>query len=169
MTLVDNNVLSALAKIQRLDLLPTVFDTVGTPTAVVDEFHRAETAGYGFVDRVNRIKSHNGGWLDIVSPTSEEVEVAADIRDHALSATDSQCLAIASNRDRRLLTDDRHVGTIGRQHDVDVWDLPLFLRATIRVEAVSTAEELSTVVDNLRERDAYRFSDDDIEQLFDSL
>lgn len=115
MTIVDNNVLSAMAKIERLEVLPNVFDTVATPTAVVTELDRAGTAGYDFVDRINAVKSYNDGWLNVVSPTQAELELADEIRDHALSTTDAQCLAIASHRNRRLVTDDAHVGTIGRQ------------------------------------------------------
>jgi len=37
MVLVDNNILSALAKIERLELLPVVFEDVVTLSAVVDE------------------------------------------------------------------------------------------------------------------------------------
>lgn len=40
MTIVDNNVLSSLAKTERLHLLPALFETVGTPTAVVAELDR---------------------------------------------------------------------------------------------------------------------------------
>lgn len=61
MAIVDNNVLSALAKVERLDLLPAVFDEVGTPTAVLDELERARTAGYEFVDRVDAVTAYDGG------------------------------------------------------------------------------------------------------------
>lgn len=52
MVVVDNNVLSSLAKIQRLDYLPQIFDDVGTVSSVFDELHRDAVAGYEFV-RVN--------------------------------------------------------------------------------------------------------------------
>jgi predicted nucleic acid-binding protein len=42
MALVDNNVLSSLAKIDRLDLLPSVFETVETPPSVIGELDRAD-------------------------------------------------------------------------------------------------------------------------------
>jgi predicted nucleic acid-binding protein len=132
MTIVDNNILSALAKVERLDLLPAVFDSVGTPPSVVDELDRAKAAGYGFVNRIDAVTAHNGGWLTVVSPAGEELELAEDIRDHALSITDARCLAVAATRDRRLVTDDAHVGTVGRQHDIEVWDLVLLLQAAIR-------------------------------------
>ena len=46
MVVVDNNVLSSLAKIERLDVLDGVFDEVQTTTSVLDELHRDSVAGY---------------------------------------------------------------------------------------------------------------------------
>jgi len=42
MAIVDNNILSSLAKIDRLELLPSVFETVETPPSVIDELDRAD-------------------------------------------------------------------------------------------------------------------------------
>ena len=70
MVLVDNNVLSALAKVDRLALLPTVFDTVATPPAVVDELDSARTAGYSFVEGIDAVKSYEGvGSRSLPRPT----------------------------------------------------------------------------------------------------
>lgn len=169
MTLVDNNILSALAKIERLELLPGIFETVGTPVAVIDELHRAEVAGYEFVERIDAVKSYNDGWLNIISPTDAELKLAEDIRDHALSTTDARCIAVASERERRLLTDDAHVGTVGQQHGIEVWDLVLLLEAAIRTERIATANELSQVMADLRQTDGYRFASEDEETLFESF
>ena len=169
MTLVDNNVLSSLAKIDRLELLPSVFETVETPSSVVDELDRAEVDGYEFVTRVDAVKSYNDGWLEIVTPTGVELELADELGDHALSSTDARCLAIASRRDARLVTDDAHVGTRGQQLGVEVWDLVLLLQAAIHCDVIATTEELSRLVEELRERDGYRFSEDDRDSLFETI
>ena len=169
MTLVDNNVLSSLAKIDRLELLPSVFETVETPSSVVDELDRAEVDGYEFVSRIDAVKSYNDGWLEIVTPTGAELELADDLGDHALSSTDARCLAIVSRRDGRLVTDDAHVGTRGQQLGVEVWDLVLLLQAAIHCDVIATTEELSRLVEELRERDGYRFSEDDRDSLFETI
>jgi len=95
MALVDDDVLSSLAKIDRLELLPTVFETVETPSSVIDELDRAEVDGYDFVTRIDAVKSSNDGWLEIATPTKTELELADDIGGYALSSTDARCLAIA--------------------------------------------------------------------------
>ncbi len=169
MTIVDNNILSAFAKIERLELLSALFDTVGTPPSVIDELDRAEAAGYEFVRRIDAIKSYNDGWLEIIPLTASELELTAEIRDHALSTTDAQCLAVASNRNRRLLTDDSHVGTIGQQHGVAVWDLVLVLQAAIQCGEISDPEELADLIGVLQTADGYRFATDDRASLFDQF
>ena len=68
-----------------------------------------------------------------------------------------------------LVTDDAHVGTIGRQRGVNVWDLPLLLTAAIRVGAIGSVDELSEIVESLRCEDGYRFSAADEESLFEEF
>jgi predicted nucleic acid-binding protein len=95
--------------------------------------------------------------------------LADDIVDHALSSTDARCLAIASQRDARLVTDDAHAGTRGTQLGVEVWDLVLLVQAAIHRHVITTSEELSTLIEELRERDGYRFSDADRSSLFETV
>lgn len=115
----------SLTEIDRLELLPSVFETVEMPPSVIDKLGRTEVDGYGFSTRIDAVNPYNGGWLEIATPTKAELKLADDIVDHALSSTDARCLAIASQRDVRLVTDDAHVGTRGQQLDVEVWDLVL--------------------------------------------
>ncbi len=86
---------------------------------------------------------------------------------YALSTTDARCIATASHRDQRLLTDDGHVGTVAQQLSVEVWDLVLLLQAAIRVGAIADSQELTTVLDALAQKDNYQFSDNDRNALFD--
>lgn len=55
------------------------------------------------------------------------------------------------------------------QRDVEVWDLKLLLEAALVKGHIETESELETVLDALRERDGYRFSDQDRTDLFDRL
>lgn len=169
MTLVDNNVLSSLAKIDRLETLPGVFDDVVTTPSVLDELHRDAVAGYDFVDRIDTVKQYEGGWLRIVSPTDRELERTDDILDQSLSFTDAELIAMAERREERLLTDDGHVGTVATQRDVETWDLTVFVRAACDVNAIETANELRTVLEALRREDYYEFSEDDERFLFDAF
>ncbi len=169
MVVVDNNVLSSLAKIECLELLPQLFDSVGTVASVFDELHQDAVAGYEFVDRIDDVKAYRDGWLEIRSLTDSELELADDIVDSTLAFTDAECIAVASNRDERLLTDDGHAGEMADQRGVEVWDLKLLLEASLVKDIISSEEELSAVIESLREHDGYRFSEQDRQDLFDRL
>lgn len=169
MVIVDNNVLSSLAKIERLGLLPEIFDEVTTVSSVFDELHRDEVAGYEFVERIDDSKGYRGGWLHIQSMTEAELQLADEIVDSSLAFTDAACIAVAHHRDERLLTDDGHAGEMASQRGVEVWDLKLLLEAAITKELIESETEIETVLNDLREKDGYRFSDDDRQDLFDRL
>ncbi|MBB6091084.1 putative nucleic acid-binding protein [Halobacterium salinarum] len=83
--------------------------------------------------------------------------------------TDARCLAIASQRNCRLVTDDAHVGTRGQQLGVEVWDLMLLLQAAIHCDEITTNQELAALIDALQNQDGYRFSDDDRDALFSTM
>ena len=169
MVIVDNKILSSLAKIDRLELLYRVFEEVTTTPSVLDELHKDEVTGYEFVARIDEVKSYEGGWLRIVSPTEQEVEMTEEVLDASLSYTDAECIAMAESRGKRLLTDDGHVGEIGSQRGVEVWDLKLFLEACIIKDIVANEAELEDLIGSLREQDSYRFSQTDRNDLYDRL
>ena len=169
MVLVDNNALSSLAKIDRLETLPAVFEDVATTPSVLDELHRDAVAGYDFIDRIHAAKGYEGGWLGIVSPTDSELELTDQILDQSLSFTDAELIAMADRRAQRLLTDDGHAGTIATRRGVETWDLTLFVRAACEEDVIETADELRTVVDALRREDYYEFSERDEQFIFDGI
>ncbi|WP_174811788.1 hypothetical protein [Salinadaptatus halalkaliphilus] len=47
-----------------------------------------------------------------------------------------------------------------------IWDLALFLTAAIRVDAITSEEELTAILDVLADRDNYRFAASDRASLF---
>lgn len=169
MAVLDNNVLSSLAKIGRLELIEGIFDSPCVPPAVVGELRRDASAGYDYVERIDDVKRYRGGWLRVLSPTEAEVELAEDIHDHTLSFTDAVCIAVAESRDRRLLTDDGHVGEIASQRDVAVWDLRLVLEASIEAGFIESRDDLENILAALQDRDNYRFSSADRTALFERL
>lgn len=169
MVLVDNNILSSLAKIEQLEILKQVFEQQSTVPSVVKELHRDEVAGYDFVSNIDDVKSYNGGWLEVISLEEAELELAEQIVDPSLSFTDAECIAVAEHRGQRLLTDDGHVGEIATQRGVEAWDLKLLLEGAIHKDVIETRQELGEIFDDLREEDHYLFSDEDKQDLFDRV
>lgn len=169
MVTVDNNVLSSLAKIDRLALLPEVFDDVATVSSVFDELHRDEVAGYEFVERIDDVKGYRGGWLGVRSMTEPELQSADEVVDSSLAFTDAKCIAAAYHHEERLLTDDGHAGEMASQRGIEVWDLKLLLEAAIIEGVIESEVEIETTIRELREKDGYHFSDEDRRDLLDRL
>ena len=101
-----------------------------------------------------------------VAPTEGELKRTEAVLDASLSFTDAECIAVAEERDARLLTDNGHVGEVASQNGVDVWDIPLLLEACIHRGLIETEDELDTILEDLREKDFYRFSADDRDELY---
>jgi len=169
MVIVDNNVLSSLAKIDRLALLPEVFDDVATVSSVFDELHQDEVAGYEFVERIDEVKGYRDGWLQIRSMAEPELQFADEIVDSSLAYTDAKCIATAYHREERLLTDDGHAGEMASQQGIEVWDLKLLLEAATLGGVIESKTEIEAIINELREKDGYRFSTGDRRDLFDRL
>lgn len=161
MAVVDNNILSSLAKIDRLEILDQLFKQPGTVPSVVKELHSDEVAGYGFVSKIDEVKSYNGGWLQVLPLSETEVALAEDVVDPSLSFTDAECIAVSENRGQRLITDDRHAGEIASQRGVDIWDLTLLLEAAVYKDVIETTSDLDDVIKRLRQEDNYMFSEKD--------
>ena len=166
MVLLDNNILSSFAKIDQLDRLNQLFEGVVTTPAVLDELHKDDVAGFTFVERIDAIKSYKGGWLQVVSPSEREIELTDEILDDSLSYTDAECIAVAEAREESLVTDDGHAGEIASQRGVDVWDLKLLIAALLKRELIRDRSELDEFIVELRERDNYRFSNQDRDYLY---
>lgn len=166
MSVVDTNVLSALAKVERLDLLPAVFDEVATVSSVVEELDTVRLEGYEFVERIDDARSE---WLDVVSPSTSELERAEELRDETLSFVDAACLSVCDAREARLVTDDGHLLHRSRQLDVPVVDLATLLQAAIRRDAIQSDDELDALIVRLEERDSYRFATEDERRLRDEF
>lgn len=166
MSVVDTNVLSALAKAECLDVLAAVFDDVATVAGVVDELDTARHEGYDFVARIDYARDD---WLGVVSPTTTELERAEDLRDETLSFVDATCLAVCDLREERLVTDDGHLLQRARRQDVPVLDLATTLQAAIRRSAIDSPDDLETLISRLEKRDAYLFATEDERRLFDEF
>jgi predicted nucleic acid-binding protein len=105
-SLLDNTVLSNFAAIERPDLLRTAFGSeLATSQQAFDELQ----AGV----RLGKLPSLDWSWLPVWSV--EEVEVPHYHRLLSrLNAGEAACLAIALNRNCRILTDDRDAREFAR-------------------------------------------------------
>lgn len=162
MPVVDNNVLSSLAKIDRLDLLPFLFDSLFTTPEVMHEFRDERVAGFGFVEAIQEVhtygKATRDRWLVTTSPGEEELKQTEDLLELGLAPADAECLSIAKTRALLLATDDQHLGHVAMDHGVQVADLETLLLAAAHRGFFDRTREGRDLLVGLREEDYYVFS-----------
>ncbi len=164
MVLVDNNILSSLAKVGRLDLLKELFGEVMTTPSVMEEFRDERIEGYDFVDRIYDARTFGevteDKWLQLTSLSNQENQAKEEVlgRGGPLGVADSECLVIADNRDEVLLTDDTYLGSRAMSEDIDVYDLETLLEACIRDGVIEDSEELKEILEGIENRDYYSFA-----------
>ncbi len=163
MAVVDNNVLSSLAKIERLDLLDSFFEKVLTTPEILHELKSEEIAGYEFPSRIFSKQTYENKsedkWILATDIESQEKKERDSLTEKGLSLADSECLSVASNRDEVLLTDDTHLGEMAKEMGVRVFDLETFLEACAMRGLISSPDEAEEILSKLEEKDFYNFSE----------
>ena len=169
MTLIDTCVLSSIAKIDRFDLLRQSFEKILVTPSVVNELEEVGEAKF-----VRKIKEalyfeeiDEGKFIFVVSLSQKELQYAHKLKTkYGLSIADSECIAVAKMRKMLLLSDDKYLGEMAINEEVEhVYDLLTFFEACI-VKGIIQKEELIEIVSLLKKKDFYKFSEDDMRELF---
>ena len=86
---------------------------------------------------------------------------------YKLSLTDCECVVLAKSKNAILLTDDTYLGKVASQEGVkNVYDLKSVLEANIIEGEIENRKELEEIIESLRQKDYYLFSEDDLRELF---
>jgi peptidoglycan/xylan/chitin deacetylase (PgdA/CDA1 family) len=103
----------------------------------------------------------------ILSPESRELELACALQEtYKLSLTDCECVVLAKLKNAILLTDDTYLGKVASQEGiVNVYDLKSVLEANIIEGEIGNRRELEEIIESLRQKDYYLFSEDDLREL----
>lgn len=172
MILVDTCILSSLAKIDRLDLLEIVFKKhfCYITASVLKELDINKVAGFGFIDKIEEMISFNEAKnkLCILAPGTKELEQAYRLSEkYKLSVTDCECIVIAKSKKSILLTDDSYLAKIALKEGVEkIFDLKSLIEACIIKGKIKQKSELNGIIESLRQKDNYIFSDNNLKQLF---
>ena len=172
MILIDTCILSSLAKIDRLNLL-NIFSKKHfcyiTP-AILRELNANKVAGFKFAEKIEELISFRDAKnkVCILSPESRELEQACALQEmYKLSLTDCECIVLAKSKNAILLTDDTYLGKVASQEGVkNVYDLKSVLEANIIEGEIENRKELEEIIESLRQKDYYLFSEDDLRELF---
>ncbi|MDY6789377.1 MAG: hypothetical protein SVV03_05460 [Candidatus Nanohaloarchaea archaeon] len=172
MVIVDNNILSSLAKSDSLYLLEELFENVYTTPEVIHEYHNEHIIGYMFVGKILEPASYgtenNDKWLTIITPSVKENKQKQQLLGRQLSQADAECLAIAKSRNEKLLTDDTALGTKAEKEGVNVYDLETFLLSCVQQQLIDK-EEAERILKEIEDKDYYTFSTGFKEKLYETL
>jgi len=172
MIIIDTCILSSLAKINRLNLLDILFKKhlcYITPS-ILKELNTNKIAGFKFFEKIEELLSFSDikNKICVLSPESNELEHAYRLKDnYKLSLVDCECIVLAKSKKAILLTDDTYLGKVASQEGIkQLYDLKSLLEANIIEGIIQYRKELDEIIENLKQRDYYQFSEDDLEELF---
>lgn len=149
--LCDTDILSALAKVDSLDLLKKVFPKreLLITEYVEDELEEVEKLGFDFPDKILK-------FCETITLNKEELreyEKTKNDRDLlGLSKTDLKNLVIAKSRNLKLLTNDSSLYRKSSKRGVDVFDLRQIFKALYKEEKLSESE-INKILDLIEKED----------------
>lgn len=172
MILIDTCILSSLAKIDRLSLLDILFKKhfcYITPS-VLKELDTNKTAGFKFAEKIEAMVSFTEAKnkICVLSMELEEIEHAYKLMGrHKLSLADCECIVLAKSKDAILLTDDTYLGKVAFNEGIKkIYDLKSLLEANIIHGKIKHRKELEEIIEILKQKDYYLFSEEDLRELF---
>lgn len=164
MILVDTDVLSALAKVDRLPLLFVLFQisrfTI-TP-GVLAELTRSLAMGRQYAEEVFVLIGD--GRIQVVSLTLEETTFR-DMLPDTLGAGEGESIAVAKERKGMVISNESRVAHYCHQLEILCVRLPDILRA-LWVERVVSKQEVQTMIGNLQVKDRMQFKQETLDAIF---
>lgn len=138
MVVVDASALIPLAWVGRLDLIDAEFDEVHTVAGVRDEVLVEGERGTSLL----------ASFLEDVA-VHDAPDGAAEVADlEGIAETDAAVVLLASDRDERLLANDRGLVRVAETHDVEAWWVTTLLLRCAK-DGTLSADEASDVLYDL--------------------
>ena len=148
MVILDCDIASCLAKINRMDLLGAAFpdSQVYITESVSIELLRASQAGFSFPDRI--FKS-----IPVISLNQEERIILQDTpKNRSIHFGEAEGLIISKNRDAIFLTNDSRAVRYCKDNDTKVLDLRDILLILFKQRAL-TREDMNDLIQSIEDMD----------------
>lgn len=159
MILVDNCIISSLAKISKLELLKH-FGGIHISPGVFDE---AMDSGISAIER--KVKKAIGIWMHIKVITDRTAIHRIKTDNLKLSYVDCELIYLADKLKCALFTDDRDLGKIAEnKFHITIFDLESIL-LTLKNVGKITIGDIKEIIEELERKDSYKFSKDKIDLL----
>ncbi len=164
MILADTDVLSALAKIDRLSLLFALFQTpkLQISPGVFREIAHSLSLGRQYAEAILALIAI--GQLEVISLTEEEATFCSTLP-RSLGSGERESIAIARGRKGTVLSNESRVAHWCRQSQIPCVRLPDILRA-LWVENIGTKQEVRDIIADLQVRDRMQFKQGTIDAIF---
>ncbi len=146
----DTDILSTFGKIDRLDLLQRLFDSVYIAPAVSRELMRAEGVGFAWVATVKRTVT----LLPLSEDEHREAERLASLYPQ-LGSGEIESFVLAQTHHLLCLTNERQAKMVGNTLGLSYLDLEELLRA-LKTRQLLTTEALADLIAQIEEYDHTR-------------
>lgn len=159
MIVVDTSIISSLAKIDRLSLLKE-FTGIWITSGVVEEAIESENSSI-----INPLSKALNEWIHI--ETVDDIKYIKKIQNNlsSLSYVDSSLIVLCQGNEAILLTDDQRMITVAEEEfGIETHDLFETL-ITLRKKLKITKKEIKHIILDLKKKDRYEFSENDLEHL----
>ena len=144
----DTDVLSALAKIDGLNLLSQLFPKhkIVTSNGVYEELIFIKQAGYDFVDCIMDL-------IEIISMDTRELEkYHSFLPSTSFGKGELQCISICISRKYPFITNDKKAKRFAEKNEVIAWDIPDIMKALWKT-GIRSKEEVKGIMNNLEIKD----------------
>ena len=161
MIVVDNCIISSLAKIEHLNLLRQFPDITTTP-GVVEEAMRSEIS-----EIISELSAAINNWILIRSPQSVEEVGELRLSHPALSYVDCELIYLCKENNGILFSDDTKLVNIAEnEFNIEAFTLVEILLA-LKNRKILNRDAMKAILKGLEKKDRYGFSQDDISVLLD--
>ncbi|MBU1487382.1 hypothetical protein KKH56_04960 [bacterium] len=139
MIVIDNNILSTLAKIEKIDILFEVFDPeeIAIVPGVYEELRNGLNRGYFLLSEVMNLVSQEK--IKLLPLTEEEILLKSELP-VSFDKGERECLVVCKLRRFKLVTNEKSVKNFCDREEIDYMDLPDLLRTLWRTELYSKDE-----------------------------
>ncbi|OGJ20581.1 hypothetical protein A3K73_05355 [Candidatus Pacearchaeota archaeon RBG_13_36_9] len=157
--IVDTDFLSAFLKIDRLDLVFQALETneIVVPKTVLQELE--ELKNNLLYEKL--LKFLNAEKNKFIIKESEKIGSSEEFGKGEL-----ECISLAEKSNALLLMDDREAGKLAKSKGVIVMEIPTFL-LYCKVGNLLSKEELKKIIEELKEKDYYEFTEEIKEMLLE--
>ena len=169
MIIVDTSIISSLAKINRLNLIKSIFEneTILIVYEVVNELLVSKEKGYDFVDRILKVMAYEeselkgGKWILKKYPdekTSKRIDQLYEKYPH-IHMCEIVSIAFAKLNNATLLIDDRQALQVAKKEKIETYTLPALIQYSKEKEYIKM-NEVKDIIKLLELKDHYKFQED---------